>query len=167
MKSFIGTTNRMPVRTSGETGGVEQHRLHVRRRAGHLGRDLCCAKSPVNCLAKGCNCPSPPFVVPSCRRQWRMLHSTLCYLSVQQLTADWLSWGRLSSPSDEQLLIGCRHGPDSIFAAMSHFLLRFLSTLALSVVDKHFFYLMLVVSVHCLCCTSFCLQQSPRVSMTT
>lgn len=49
----------MPVRPSGETGGVEQHRLHARKRVGHLGRDLCCAKSPVNCLAEGCNCPSP------------------------------------------------------------------------------------------------------------
>ena len=60
MKSFIGTTNMMPVRPSGEMGGVEQHRLHARKRVGHLGRNLCCAKSPVNCLAEDCNCPSSP-----------------------------------------------------------------------------------------------------------
>ena len=60
MKSFIGTVNTMLVRPSGEMGGVEQHRLHVGKRVGHLGRNLYCAKSPVNCLAKGCNCPSSP-----------------------------------------------------------------------------------------------------------
>lgn len=39
-------------------GGVEQHRLHLRKRVGHLGRNAHPAKSPVNCLAKACNCPS-------------------------------------------------------------------------------------------------------------
>lgn len=59
MKSFIGTTNTTPVRPSGETEGVEQHRICVKMRVGHLERNLYCAKLPVNRLAVGCNCPFP------------------------------------------------------------------------------------------------------------
>lgn len=92
MKSFIGTTNMMPVRSSGETGGVEHHRLQMRERVGQLGKNICLAKSPVNCLAEDrIGLSSSVFVAESCRSQWEMLHSTLCYLSVQQLTAHCLS----------------------------------------------------------------------------
>lgn len=91
MKSLIGTTNTTPARPSARSGGVERHRLHMTNRVGHLGRNLRCAKSPVNCLAEGCNCPSSPICSALLWSQWKMLNSTLCYLSVQQLAAERLS----------------------------------------------------------------------------
>lgn len=58
MKSFIGTVDMMPVRAPGGKGGAEQHRPDLRKRAGHMGRVLSCAKSLDNCLATGCAWPS-------------------------------------------------------------------------------------------------------------
>lgn len=58
MKSFIGTANMMPARAPGEKGGAEQHRPRLRKRAGHMGRKLSCAKSLDNCLATGRAWPS-------------------------------------------------------------------------------------------------------------
>lgn len=71
MKSFTGTANMMPTRPPGGKGGAEQHRPHLRKRAGHMGRNLSRAKSLDKGLATGHDWPSFSSLL-------RLLVSLLC-----------------------------------------------------------------------------------------
>lgn len=75
MKSFIGTANMMPARPPGGKGGAEQHRPHLRKRAGLMGRNLSCAKWLDNALATGHDWPSFPG---SLRLLVSLLRTVLC-----------------------------------------------------------------------------------------
>lgn len=83
MKSFIGTANMMPARPPGGKGGAEQHRPHLRKRAGHMGRNLSCAKWLDNALATGRDWPS---FSGSLRLLVYLLQTVLCYHEHQKLS---------------------------------------------------------------------------------